>query len=160
MTDTIVGIATAAGEGGVAIVRMSGDGAIAIFENAFRARKRHPCNFGRSRIHAPLDIRSKCHSLKREFIRRVLLRLLEPATECCGVLFLDRERRREHASRITKTSAKFSVTFFVDVACNHGIGAVGIVKILNNPKLSIVVIGYLDEVAFLEFSSIVAARAP
>ncbi|MDD6040552.1 MAG: tRNA uridine-5-carboxymethylaminomethyl(34) synthesis GTPase MnmE [Clostridia bacterium] len=42
MTDTIVGIATAAGEGGVAIVRMSGDGAIAIFENAFRARKRHP----------------------------------------------------------------------------------------------------------------------
>ncbi len=42
MTDTIVGIATAAGEGGVAIVRMSGDEAAAIFEQAFRPRKRRP----------------------------------------------------------------------------------------------------------------------
>ena len=42
MTDTIVGIATAAGEGGVAIVRMSGDEAVAIFERAFHARKRTP----------------------------------------------------------------------------------------------------------------------
>ena len=42
MTDTIVGIATAAGEGGVAIVRMSGDEAGAIFEKAFRPRKRKP----------------------------------------------------------------------------------------------------------------------
>ena len=61
---------------------------------------------------------------------------------------------------MAKSSAKFSVTFFVDVACNHGVRAGGGVKILNNPKLSIVVIGYLDEVAFLEFSSLVAARAP
>jgi len=42
MTDTIVGIATAMGEGGVAIVRMSGDDAAAIFEKAFRPRKRKP----------------------------------------------------------------------------------------------------------------------
>ena len=42
MTDTIVGIATAAGEGGVAIVRMSGDAAEAIFEKAFSSRKRIP----------------------------------------------------------------------------------------------------------------------
>ncbi|MBR3874030.1 MAG: tRNA uridine-5-carboxymethylaminomethyl(34) synthesis GTPase MnmE [Clostridia bacterium] len=42
MTDTIVGIATAAGEGGVAIVRISGDEAAAIFEKAFRPRKRRP----------------------------------------------------------------------------------------------------------------------
>lgn len=42
MTDTIVGVATAAGEGGVAIVRMSGDEAPAIFERAFRPRKRRP----------------------------------------------------------------------------------------------------------------------
>jgi len=42
MTDTIVGVATAAGEGGVAIVRMSGDDAAAIFEKAFRPRKRKP----------------------------------------------------------------------------------------------------------------------
>ena len=42
MTDTIVGIATAAGEGGVAIVRMSGDEANAIFEKVFRPRKRKP----------------------------------------------------------------------------------------------------------------------
>ncbi len=42
MTDTIVGIATAAGEGGVAIVRMSGDEATAIFEKAFRPRRRKP----------------------------------------------------------------------------------------------------------------------
>ncbi|MBR6569696.1 MAG: tRNA uridine-5-carboxymethylaminomethyl(34) synthesis GTPase MnmE, partial [Clostridia bacterium] len=42
MTDTIVSVATAAGEGGVAIVRMSGDEAAAIFEQAFRPRKRRP----------------------------------------------------------------------------------------------------------------------
>lgn len=42
MTDTIVGIATAAGEGGVAIVRMSGDEAVSIFEKAFRPRRRVP----------------------------------------------------------------------------------------------------------------------
>ena len=42
MTDTIVGIATAAGEGGVAIVRLSGDAAVSIFEKAFRPRKRVP----------------------------------------------------------------------------------------------------------------------
>lgn len=42
MTDTIVGIATAMGEGGVAIVRMSGDGAIAIFDKAFAACRRTP----------------------------------------------------------------------------------------------------------------------
>lgn len=42
MTDTIVGVATAAGEGGVAIVRISGDEAVAIFENAFRPRRRKP----------------------------------------------------------------------------------------------------------------------
>ena len=40
MTDTIVGIATAAGEGGVAIVRLSGDEAVAIFEKAFKPRRR------------------------------------------------------------------------------------------------------------------------
>ena len=42
MTDTIVGVATAAGEGGVAIVRISGDEAEAILEKAFRPRKRKP----------------------------------------------------------------------------------------------------------------------
>ncbi len=42
MTDTIAGVATAAGEGGVAIVRLSGDEAAAIFEHAFRPRKRRP----------------------------------------------------------------------------------------------------------------------
>jgi len=42
MTDTIVGVATAAGEGGVAIVRMSGEDAAAIFEKAFRPLKRKP----------------------------------------------------------------------------------------------------------------------
>lgn len=42
MTDTIVGIATAAGEGGVAIVRMSGESAVLIFEKAFRPVKRRP----------------------------------------------------------------------------------------------------------------------
>ncbi len=40
MEDTIVGIATAAGEGGVAIVRMSGEEAESIFEAAFRPTKR------------------------------------------------------------------------------------------------------------------------
>ena len=42
MTDTIVGVATAAGEGGVAIVRMSGDEAVQIFEKAFRPIRRTP----------------------------------------------------------------------------------------------------------------------
>ncbi|MBP3647428.1 MAG: tRNA uridine-5-carboxymethylaminomethyl(34) synthesis GTPase MnmE [Clostridia bacterium] len=42
MTDTIVGIATAAGEGGVAIVRLSGSEAVSIFEKAFKPRKRMP----------------------------------------------------------------------------------------------------------------------
>lgn len=42
MNDTIVGVATATGEGGVAIVRMSGDEAVSIFEKAFRPRKRRP----------------------------------------------------------------------------------------------------------------------
>ena len=42
MQDTITGIATAAGEGGVAIVRMSGEEAVAIFEKAFIPRKRRP----------------------------------------------------------------------------------------------------------------------
>ena len=40
--DTIVGVATAMGEGGVAIVRLSGPDAIAIFERAFVAAKRQP----------------------------------------------------------------------------------------------------------------------
>ena len=42
MRDTIVGIATALGEGGVAIVRLSGDNAVAIFTKAFRAQRRTP----------------------------------------------------------------------------------------------------------------------
>lgn len=42
MEDTIVGIATAAGEGGVAIVRMSGERAVELFEKAFQSRKRRP----------------------------------------------------------------------------------------------------------------------
>jgi tRNA modification GTPase len=42
MRDTIVGIATAMGEGGVAIVRMSGENAVAIFSRAFRAAKYKP----------------------------------------------------------------------------------------------------------------------
>ena len=42
MSDTIVGIATAAGEGGVAIVRLSGDEAEAIFQKTFHARKQKP----------------------------------------------------------------------------------------------------------------------
>lgn len=42
MEDTIVGIATAAGEGGVAIVRMSGERAVELFEKAFQPRKRRP----------------------------------------------------------------------------------------------------------------------
>lgn len=40
--DTIVGIATAPGEGGIAIVRMSGDEAERIFETAFQAVRRTP----------------------------------------------------------------------------------------------------------------------
>lgn len=42
MEDTIVGLATAAGEGGVAIVRMSGENAVAIFEKAFVPPKKRP----------------------------------------------------------------------------------------------------------------------
>ncbi len=42
MTDTIVGLATAAGEGGVAIVRMSGEEAERIFTQAFHPVKRKP----------------------------------------------------------------------------------------------------------------------
>ena len=42
MSDTIVGIATAAGEGGVAIVRLSGDEAEMIFQKAFCPRKQKP----------------------------------------------------------------------------------------------------------------------
>jgi len=42
MRDTIVGIATSLGDGGVAIVRMSGENAVPIFTRAFRAAKRTP----------------------------------------------------------------------------------------------------------------------
>ena len=43
MSDPIVGIATAAGEGGIAIVRISGDGAADLFQQVFRpAGKRCP----------------------------------------------------------------------------------------------------------------------
>ena len=42
MEDTIVGIATAAGEGGVAIVRVSGPEAVRLFEQAFRPRGARP----------------------------------------------------------------------------------------------------------------------
>ena len=43
MSDPIVGIATAAGEGGIAIVRISGDGAADLFQQVFRpAGKRRP----------------------------------------------------------------------------------------------------------------------
>jgi tRNA modification GTPase len=42
MRDTIVGVATAAGEGGVAIVRVSGENAVALFTRVFRALKREP----------------------------------------------------------------------------------------------------------------------
>ena len=42
MADTIVGLATAAGEGGVAIVRMSGEDAVRIFEQAFQPCRRKP----------------------------------------------------------------------------------------------------------------------
>lgn len=43
MSDPIVGIATAAGEGGIAIVRLSGDGAADLFQQVFRpAGKRRP----------------------------------------------------------------------------------------------------------------------
>ena len=38
MEDTIVGVATAAGEGGVAIVRVSGPEAVHLFEEAFRPK--------------------------------------------------------------------------------------------------------------------------
>lgn len=42
MQDTIVGIATAPGEGGVAIVRVSGENAGALLERVFRAAKQKP----------------------------------------------------------------------------------------------------------------------
>ena len=42
MRDTIVGVATAMGEGGVAIVRMSGQTAVALFEKVFVAAKYAP----------------------------------------------------------------------------------------------------------------------
>ena len=42
MEETIVGIATAAGEGGVAIVRISGQEAVRLFEQAFQPRGAKP----------------------------------------------------------------------------------------------------------------------
>ena len=42
MEDTIVGVATAAGEGGVAIVRVSGPEAVRLFEEAFRPKGAKP----------------------------------------------------------------------------------------------------------------------
>lgn len=42
MQDTIVGVATAAGEGGVAIVRLSGPEAVALFEQVFFPRRQKP----------------------------------------------------------------------------------------------------------------------
>ena len=42
MRDTIVGIATAPGEGGVAIVRVSGENAEALLQRVFRPAKRKP----------------------------------------------------------------------------------------------------------------------
>lgn len=42
MQDTIVGIATAAGEGGIAIVRISGENAVSLFEQVFVPFKRKP----------------------------------------------------------------------------------------------------------------------
>ncbi len=42
MRDTIAGIATAPGEGGVAIVRVSGGEAVALFTSVFRAHRRQP----------------------------------------------------------------------------------------------------------------------
>jgi len=42
MRDTIVAVATAMGESGVAVVRMSGENAVALFTRAFRAAKREP----------------------------------------------------------------------------------------------------------------------
>lgn len=43
MQDTIVGIATAAGEGGIAIVRISGENAVSLFEQVFFPfKRRHP----------------------------------------------------------------------------------------------------------------------
>lgn len=42
MEDTIVGLATAAGEGGVAIVRMSGEGAVRLFEQVFFPVRQKP----------------------------------------------------------------------------------------------------------------------
>ena len=42
MPDTIAGVATAVGEGGIAIVRISGDRAIDLFSAVFRASKHKP----------------------------------------------------------------------------------------------------------------------
>ncbi len=42
MPDTIAGVATAVGEGGIAIVRISGDRAVDLFSAVFRALKRKP----------------------------------------------------------------------------------------------------------------------
>lgn len=42
MADTIVGIATAAGEGGIAVVRVSGDGAEELFGRVFKPAKHQP----------------------------------------------------------------------------------------------------------------------
>lgn len=42
MPDTIAGIATALGEGGIAIVRVSGSGAVSLFADVFRASKKKP----------------------------------------------------------------------------------------------------------------------
>ncbi len=42
MEDTIVGVATAAGEGGIAIVRISGESAVRLFEQVFIPFKRKP----------------------------------------------------------------------------------------------------------------------
>ena len=42
MSDTIVGIATAPGEGGIAIVRLSGGEAVRLFEQVFTANKKRP----------------------------------------------------------------------------------------------------------------------
>lgn len=42
MRDTIVGVATSLGDGGVAIVRMSGENAVRLFTRAFRAARRTP----------------------------------------------------------------------------------------------------------------------
>ena len=85
MTDTIVGVATAAGEGGVAIVRMSGDEAAAIFEQAFRPRKRKP----------PFRTVSDCR--KSSFLTRLLLEGTPPLEE------MSRMRQRRCRLRLRKS---------------------------------------------------------